>query len=67
MTIGGPVRRCVAIQKHPVDGSSEVNALRAIKDTLGTGSSELGRGLTLGVYAEISSEGVVRVGDHLRF
>jgi uncharacterized protein YcbX len=65
LTIGGPVRRCVAIQRHPVDGSSEVNALRLIRDRRGVGSSELGRGLTLGVYARVASEGLVRVGDPL--
>jgi len=67
LTLGGPVRRCVAVQRHPADGSSEVNALRLIKDRRGLRSSELGRGLTLGVYAEVSREGVVRVGDQLRF
>ena len=63
LTIGGPVRRCVAVQKHPVDGSPGVNTLRLIRGTRGVGNSELGRGLNLGVYAQISSEGVVRVGD----
>jgi uncharacterized protein YcbX len=67
LTFGGPVRRCVAVQRHPIDGSSEVNALRLIKDRRGIGSSELGRGLTLGVYAEVSGQGVVRVDDQLRF
>lgn len=66
LTVGGPIRRCVAVQKHPVDGSSGVNALRLIRDTRGVGSSELGRGLNLGVYAQISTEGVVRVGDPVR-
>ncbi len=67
LAIGGPVRRCVAIQRHPIDGSSGVNALRLIKDKRGIGSSELGRGLTLGVYAQVVSEGLVRIGDPLRF
>jgi uncharacterized protein YcbX len=65
LTIGGPVRRCVAIQKSPVDGSSQVNTLRLIKNRRGVGSSELGRGLNLGVYARVTSAGTVRIGDPL--
>lgn len=66
LTMGGPVRRCVAVQRHPADGSRGVNALRLIRDKRGVESSELGRGLNLGVYAQISSQGVVRVGDAVK-
>lgn len=63
--VGGPVPRCAAVQRDAVDGSSGVNALRLIRQRRGVGMSELGRGLNLGVYARVSSEGVVKVGDRL--
>jgi uncharacterized protein YcbX len=66
LIIGGSVRRCAAIQRHPADGSPGVNALRLIKDRRGVQTTELGQGLALGVYAQISCEGIVRVGDPVR-
>jgi len=66
LIIGGSVRRCAAIQRHPADGSPGVDALRLIKDRRGVRSTELGHGLALGVYAQISTDGVVKVGDQLR-
>jgi uncharacterized protein YcbX len=63
--VGGPVPRCAAVQRDAEDGSSGVNALRLIRQRRGVGMSELGRGLNLGVYARVSSEGVVKIGDRL--
>lgn len=63
--VGGPVPRCVAVQRNAFDGSAGVNTLRLIRQRRGVGTSELGRGLNLGVYARVTSEGRVRVGDHV--
>jgi uncharacterized protein YcbX len=63
LRVGGPVKRCAAIQKHPDGAETHVNALRLINDRRGTGDSEEGRGLLLGVYAHVLQPGPVRVGD----
>ena len=64
--VGGPVKRCAAVQRHPEGGEVATNALRMIKDVRGVSTSELGRGLVLGVYGEVEEPGLVRVGDPVR-
>ena len=64
--VGGPVKRCAAVQRQPDGGEVATNALRLIKDVRGVQPSELGRGLLLGVYGEVEEPGLVRVGDPVR-
>ena len=42
------------------------NPLRRIKEVRGTATTAHGRGLHLGVYAEVEQSGSVRVGDPVR-
>jgi uncharacterized protein YcbX len=63
LRVGGPVKRCAAVQQDPDGAETKVNALRLINDRRGTGPSELGSGLLLGVYAHVLRPGAVRVGD----
>ncbi len=66
LSIGGPVKRCAAVQRHPEGSLVRLNTLKRIHDVRGTGTSELGRGLNLGVYGEVVSPGPVCVGDPAR-
>jgi hypothetical protein len=59
----GPVPRCAAVQLHPDDGARGVNTLRRINEVRGVQPYDGGRGLNLGVYAEVVRPGVVRRGD----
>jgi uncharacterized protein len=63
LRVGGPVKRCAAIQQDPDGAKTKVNALRLINDRRGTSPSELGSGLLLGVYAHVLRPGTVRVGE----
>lgn len=60
------VRRCAAVQKDPDGGRTRGNALRRIKEVRGTTTTGSGRGLHLGVYADVERSGRVRVGDGVR-
>jgi uncharacterized protein YcbX len=66
LRVTGPVRRCAAVQRHPDGLDSDADPLRRIKDVRGVSTSEFGRGLHLGVYADIEQPGVVRLGDALQ-
>jgi uncharacterized protein YcbX len=66
LLMGGPVKRCAAVQRHPTGVPVRLNALRRINEVRGVAPSELGRGLNLGVYAAVASPGQVRLGDAVR-
>jgi uncharacterized protein len=63
--VTSPIRRCAAVQKDPDGAEERENALRRIKAVRGTMTSPLGRGLHLGVYADVEQSGYVRVGDEV--
>jgi uncharacterized protein YcbX len=63
LRMGGPVPRCAAVQRHPDDPGKKLNTLRRLHEVRGSQSSELGRTLNLGVYAEVLSPGTVSLGD----
>jgi uncharacterized protein YcbX len=63
IVVGGPVPRCAAVQHDPRGGGNGPNVLRRINDLRGVQHTELGKGLPLGVYAQVATAGVVRVGD----
>ena len=63
LELGGPVPRCAAVQRHPDSPDRQRNTLRMINDLRGPAVGELGRGLHLGVYAEVVAPGTVAVGD----
>jgi uncharacterized protein len=64
--VGGPVKRCAAVQRHPTGLPLRVNTLGRINDIRGIGDSELGRGLNLGAYGVVASPGRVSAGDRVR-
>ena len=61
--VTAPVRRCAAVQRDPDGAEGREDALRRIKQVRGTATAAQGRGLHLGVYADVEQPGVVRVGD----
>ena len=63
--VGGPVPRCAATTRHPDRGTRDLSTVRMIKSYRGVQANESGRGVNFGVYADVVSEGVVRVGDPL--
>ncbi|WP_425840960.1 MOSC domain-containing protein [Streptomyces fractus] len=65
LRVEGPVKRCGAVNRDPVDGSGGVRALSLIKGYRGLGRSTLGRGVLFGVYADVLTPGRIRVGDTL--
>ncbi|MET8472760.1 MOSC N-terminal beta barrel domain-containing protein [Streptomyces sp. NPDC006422] len=65
LRVEGPVKRCGAVNRDPLDGSGGVRALSLIKRYRGLGDSTLGRGVLFGVYADVVTPGRVRVGDTL--
>ncbi|MFJ9083141.1 MULTISPECIES: MOSC domain-containing protein [unclassified Streptomyces] len=65
LRVEGPVKRCGAVNRDPVDGSGGVRALSLIKGYRGLGQSTLGRGVLFGVYADVVTPGRIAVGDTL--
>ncbi|MGD6748571.1 MOSC domain-containing protein [Streptomyces sp. BH105] len=65
LRVEGPVKRCGAVNRDPVDGSGGVRALSLIKGYRGLGQSTLGRGVLFGVYADVLTPGRIKVGDTL--
>jgi uncharacterized protein len=66
LRVAGPVPRCVATTRDPDRGVRDLPTLRMIKSYRGVQATESGRGVNFGVYADVVTEGVVRVGDPLR-
>jgi uncharacterized protein YcbX len=64
--VGGPVPRCAATTRDPDRGVRDFPTVRMIRSYRGVQANESGRGVNFGVYADVVSEGVVRVGDPLR-
>jgi MOSC domain-containing protein len=62
----GPVRRCAAVKRHPEGGGPVTDPLPLIKKVRGVTNGPAGKGLHLGVYAEVEVPGVVTVGDAVR-
>jgi uncharacterized protein YcbX len=63
--VGGPVPRCAATTRDPDRGARDLPTVRMIKSYRGVQVNEFGRGVNFGVYAEVVTEGTVRVGDPL--
>lgn len=63
--VGGAVPRCAATTRNPDDGAVDLKTLHLLRTSRGVTVGELGRGLHFGVYADVVSPGVVRVGDAL--
>jgi uncharacterized protein len=63
--VGGPVPRCAATTRDPDHGSRDLPTVRMIRSYRGVQVNEFGRGVNFGVYADVVTEGVVRVGDPL--
>ncbi|MFG1927236.1 MOSC domain-containing protein [Cryptosporangium sp. NPDC048952] len=63
--VGGPVPRCAATTRNPDGGDVDLKTLHLIKGYRGVSVGELGRGIHFGVYADVVSPGVIRVGDVL--
>ena len=58
-TVREVTRRCLAIDVNPHSGDRDVDLLEAMRTHLGH--------VSLGIYAEVSAEGVLRTGDSLHF
>jgi hypothetical protein len=63
--VGGPVPRCAATSRDPDRGARDLPAVRMIRSYRGVQANEFGRGVNFGVYAEVITEGTVRVGNAL--
>jgi uncharacterized protein YcbX len=61
--IMGPVPRCVVTTQDPGSGVRDLDTLRTINRYRGVIEDGGGRGLPFGVYAEVETPGVARVGD----
>jgi uncharacterized protein len=60
------VGRCAAVRRDPAGLDDGPDPLRLIKETRGTATTSSGRGLHLGVYADVVRAGLVRCGDSVR-
>ena len=58
--VGGPVPRCLVVNKHPDTGDPGLNALRVIA---GYRQRSQHNHLVVGVYGDVEEPGLVRVGD----
>jgi MOSC domain-containing protein len=63
--VGGPVPRCAATTRDPDRGARDLPTVRMIRSYRGVQANEFGRGVNFGIYAEVVTEGIVRVGDPL--
>jgi hypothetical protein len=63
LAVGGGVPRCAAVTRHPDNGTRDVPVVKLIKRYRGLTDGEHGPGVRFGVYADVVSEGIVRVGD----
>jgi len=66
LRIGATVPRCAATTRNPERGDRDAPVVKAIKDYRGLQKTGFGRGVPFGVYADVMTGGVVRVGDELR-
>jgi uncharacterized protein YcbX len=61
----GPVPRCVVTTQDPASGLKDLDTLRTINRYRGVMEDEDGPGLPFGMYAEVETPGVARVGDEV--
>jgi uncharacterized protein YcbX len=59
----GQVPRCVVTTQNPSTGVKDLDTLKTINRYRGVMDAEEGRGLPFGMYAEVETPGMVRVGD----
>ena len=65
LQVAGPVPRCLATTRDPDSGHRNLQTLHFIVGARGVQPNDFGKGLNLGVYAEVVEPGVVAVGDTL--
>lgn len=63
LRISAPVARCAITTHDPDTGQRDVDTLRAIKDYRGLVN---GKDLMFGVWGEVETAGIIRVGDEVR-
>ena len=63
--IAGRVPRCVVTTQHPATGLRDLDTLRTINRYRGVMDDDGDRGLPFGMYAEVETPGVARVGDRV--
>lgn len=66
LLVGGPVPRCAAVTRDPDSGARDLDVLHAIRRRRGVAELEHGRGICLGVYADVITGGTLRRGEQLR-
>jgi len=65
LRVGGRVPRCAAVTRDPDRGDRDLPVVREIKAYRGMHETEIGRGVCFGVYADVTREGPLRVGELL--
>jgi uncharacterized protein YcbX len=63
LQVTAPVPRCAMTTHDPDTGERDLDTLRAIKDYRGQSN---GKDIVFGVWAEVETPGVIRVGDEVR-
>jgi uncharacterized protein YcbX len=63
LQISAPVPRCAMTTHDPETGLRDFDTLRAIKDYRGQAN---GKDLMFGVWGEVETPGVIRLGDEVR-
>ena len=63
LRISAPVARCAITTHDPDTGQRDLDTLRAIKDYRGLVN---GKDLMFGVWGEVETPGIIRVGDEVR-
>ena len=63
LRISAPVARCAMTTHDPATGQRDLDTLRAIKDYRGLVN---GKDLMFGVWGEVETPGIIRVGDEVR-
>jgi uncharacterized protein YcbX len=61
----GKVPRCVVTTQNPSTGVKDLDTLKTINRYRGVMDADEGRGLPFGMYAEVETPGMVRVGDEV--